>query len=371
MKFDAMSGSANHSLGSGSATSSPLDLSPASCAMWFVTSPECQAVDQMHPASDDDQSVTVQCETFICSGTNVKGMSCKRRLGPGTHTRGACCIIHHRKTLLKCLTCSRSYVHEGCFIRVQGALVQVSVAGICQSWQCEVCISGISAIPIVKEESVQATSDTQTGVVSTVEVSGQLSGLSEPVLLFATEDKVRKEARKNGWIARSSNATCIRFCCGVTIEDEKEGEKGKKIKKCSLICIAKRVSDEEDSGWKLKGSFSHKCQPVVTKDVSGFEGFHDKVVTLDRKVYLEIKRLAGSTYHKSHIAHRTSHIAYRSVAQSYNRTSRIAHRTSHIAHRTSHIAHRTSHIAHRTSHIAHRTLHITHRTSHIDRSHIA
>jgi hypothetical protein len=89
-----------------------------------------------------------------------------------------------------------------------------------------------AATPTVKEETVQGTSD---------EVSGQLSGLSEPVLLFATEELLRKTARKNGWITRSSQVTCIRFCCGVSIEDEKKGEKGKKVKSAARFACQKGI----------------------------------------------------------------------------------------------------------------------------------
>ena len=174
--FAAMSDSAEYSLQSGSASRSPSDsasINPFS--HFFAASPEPQASahetsavraeDQKGQALSDDD-VTVQCQTFICQGTDVNGIKCKRRLGPGTHTRGACCIIHHEHTLLKCIQCSRSYVHEGCFIRVQCALVPASVTGTCQSWQCDGCISGISASSDVKKEYVQDTSGSQIPIYS-------------------------------------------------------------------------------------------------------------------------------------------------------------------------------------------------------------
>ena len=114
--------------------------------------------------------------------------------------------------------------------------------------------------------------------------------VSHPMLVFVNEQDLRKSAKRNGWVTRSSSKEegTIRFCCGFSESTEKTTSQSKCNPKCSLVRIAKRVSDDADGDngyWKLKGTFAHPCQPVPAKDTSGTEGFHDKIGTLDTKVY--------------------------------------------------------------------------------------
>ena len=186
--------------------------------------------EQQAPAASLTPEVSVQCETFICQGTDAAGDKCKRRLGPGSHNRGYCCITHH-SNLRKCQQCDRSYVHDGCFVRVQNALVLSSVA---HTWRCDACISGLSGTSTVKEESVTGESSAQKhGDEDTEQVS-------DPMLVFGNETELRKSARKNGWAVRSSQSqgsSFIRFCCGV----QRQAGDSKSGSRCSHIRIAKRV----------------------------------------------------------------------------------------------------------------------------------